>query len=193
MNAATSEPSGTAPLGATGRLVQGLFLVALCALWLGAGPLASRAAEAQELSAPEGRVILTISGRIDHTNTKGVAEFDRAMLEAMPFTTVETMTPWTDAVARFEGPLARDLLKRVGARGGRLLATAINDYAVEIPIEDFESYQVILAMKMDGKTLRTRNKGPLWIIYPWSDQPGLRNETGYSRSIWQVKEMVIKK
>ena len=193
MNAAKSEPSGTAPRGATGRLVQGLFLVALCALWLGAGPVASRAAEAQELGAPEGRVILTISGRIDHANAKGAAEFDRAMLEAMPFTTVETMTPWTDAVARFEGPLARDLMKRVGARGSRLLATAINDYAVEIPIEDFASYQVILAMKMDGKTLGTRNKGPLWIIYPWSDQPDLRNETGYSRSIWQVKELVIKK
>jgi len=180
-------------LGWARRIVPGLILLVLSALWLGAGPLAPRPAAAQDLGVPEARVILTISGRIDRTNAKGVAEFDRAMLEAMPFTTIETMTPWTDGVARFEGPLARDLMKRVGARGSRLLATALNDYAVEIPMEDFEKYPVILAMKMNGKVLHTRTKGPLWVIYPWSDQANLRNETGYSRSIWQIKELAIKK
>lgn len=193
MNALSSEPHYTVALGWSRRLVWGLFLAALSTLWLGAGPPASRPARAQELGVPDGRVILAISGRIDRTNGKGVAEFDRAMLEAMPFTTVETMTPWTDGVARFEGPLARDLMKRVGARGSRVRATAINDYAVDIPMEDFERYPVILAMKMNGEVLHTRTKGPLWVIYPWSDQPSLRNETGYNRSIWQVKELVIKK
>jgi len=193
MNALSSEPWNTVVLGWARRFVSGLFLAALSALWLSAAPLATGPAGAQDLDLPEGRVILTISGRIDHTNGKGTAEFDRAMLEAMPATTIETMTPWTDAMARFEGPLARDLMKRVGARGSRVRATAINDYAVDIPIEDFEHYPVILAMKMNGENLRTRTKGPLWVIYPWSDQAELRNETGYSRSIWQVNELVIKK
>ncbi len=193
MNVLSSEPQNPVAPGCARRFVLGLFLAALSALCLGPGPLASRPAGAEELGAPEGRIILTISGRIDRTNGKGVANFDRAMLEAMPFTTVETTTPWTDAVARFEGPLARDLMNRVGARGSRLRATAINDYVVDIPMEDFDRFPVILAMKMNGKVLRTRDKGPLWVIYPWSDQPSLRNETGYSRSIWQIKELVIKK
>ncbi len=193
MKAQSLEPWNTMASDWGRRLVRSLFLAALSALWMGAAPLAPRPAGAQELSVPEGRIILTISGRIENTNGKGVAEFDRAMLEAMPFTVIETMTPWTDAIARFEGPLARDLMKRVGARGSRLLATALNDYTVEIPIKDFESYPVILAMKMNGKVLRTRNKGPLWVIYPWSDQPGLRNETGYGRSIWQIQELAVKK
>lgn len=193
MRAPSSQSQKMAALGWLQRVVLGLALMVLGALWLGAGPLASRPAAAQDLKVPEGRVILTISGRIDHTNAKGVAEFDRAMLEAMPFTTIETMTPWTDGVARFEGPLARDLMNLVGARGSRLLATALNDYAVEIPMEDFENYPVILAMKMNDEVLRTRTKGPLWVIYPWSEQENLRNETGYSRSIWQIKELAIKK
>ena len=193
MNALSSEPRNTVALGWARRFVSGLFLAALSALWLSAAPLATRPAGAQDLGIPEGRVILTVSGRIDHTNGKGTAEFDRAMLEAMPATTIETMTPWTDTMARFEGPLARDLMKRVGARGSRVHATAINDYAVDIPMEDFENYPVILAMKMNGEILHTRTKGPLWVIYPWSDQAELRNETGYSRSIWQVNQLVIKK
>jgi hypothetical protein len=193
MRAPSSQSQEMAALGWSRRFVPVLVLMVLSVVWLGAGPLAPRLAAAQDLGVPEGRVILTISGRIDRTNGKGVAEFDRAMLEAMPFTTVETMTPWTDGIPRFEGPLARDLMKHVGARGSRLLATALNDYAVEIPMEDFENYPVILAMKMNGEVLRTRTKGPLWVIYPWSDQAALRNETGYSRSIWQIKELAIKK
>ncbi len=193
MNAPSSDPQRTVALGWARRLVLGLFLAALSTLWLSAGPPASRPARAQELGVPEGRVILAISGRIDRTNGKGVAEFDRAMLEAMPFTTVETMTPWTDDMARFEGPLARDLMTRVGARGSRVRATAINDYAVDIPMEDFQRYPVILAMKMNGMVLHTRNKGPLWMIYPWSDRPELRNETSYGRSVWQIRELAIKK
>ncbi len=179
------------------RLLAGPML-ALLAL-LGAATTASATASApapataKDLAVPQGRVILTVSGRIDHSNSKGVIEFDRAMLEAMPTTTIETMTPWTDGVARFEGPLMRDLMKWVGARGSRLRATALNDYAVEIPIEDFERYPVILAMKVNGEILRTRDKGPLWIIYPWSDRPELRSEVGYSRSIWQIKELVVRK
>ncbi len=193
MRAPSSQSQKMAALGGSRRIVRGLILMVLSALWLGAGLLAPRPAAAQDLAVPEGRVILMISGRIDRTNGKGVAEFDRAMLEAMPFTTIETMTPWTDGVARFEGPLARHLMNLVGARGSRLLATALNDYVVEIPMEDFERYPVILPMKMNGEVLHTRTKGPLWVIYPWSDQANLRNETGYSRSIWQIKELAIKK
>jgi hypothetical protein len=169
-------------------------MLALLAL-LGAAATASAPAPAtaKDLAVPQGRGILTISGRIDHSNGKGVAEFDRAMLEAMPITAIETVTPWTDGVARFEGPMLRDLMKWVGARGSRLQATALNDYSVEIPFEDFERHPVILAMKMNGKVLRTRSKGPLWIIYPWSDRPELRSEVVYGRSIWQIKELTVKK
>ena len=80
MSALSSEPQNTVALGWARRSVLGLFLAALSALWLGAGPLASRPAGAQELGLPEGRVILTISGRIDHTNAKGVAEIRRIAL-----------------------------------------------------------------------------------------------------------------
>lgn len=175
------------------RVPAGPILALLVLLGTAAPPPATAQDLAQDLAVPQGRVILTISGRIDHSNGKGIAAFDRAMLEAMPTTTIDTMTPWTDGVARFEGPLARDLMKRVGARGSRLRATALNDYAVDIPIEDIERYPVILAMKMNGEVLSTRSKGPLWIIYPWSDQPELRNEVIYGRSIWQIEELTVRK
>ncbi|NIR29552.1 MAG: molybdopterin-dependent oxidoreductase [Gammaproteobacteria bacterium] len=160
-----------------------------CAI-AGAGPTA-KTARAQALEQPQGHVILTIRGSITRTNAHGAARFDRAMLQAMPQTVVETMTPWTDGITRFKGPLARDVMSRVGATGRAVKATAINDYAVEIPLSDFEAYPVILATQMNGEVLRTRTKGPVWVIYPWSDHADLRTEVIYGRSIWQLKEMVV--
>ena len=171
--------------------IAGLAVALLMSAALDGGGSVTASARAQSLARPAGPVIVTVSGRISRTNGEGIAEFDRAMLEAMPTATIETMTPWTDGVAKFEGPLAGDLMKRVGAMGSRVKATATNDYSVELPVSDFAAYRVILAMKMNGETLRTRSKGPLWVIYPWSEWPELRTEIGYGRSIWQIKELVV--
>ena len=171
--------------------IAGLAVALLVGAALDGGWPVTGSARAQSLARPDGRVIVTVSGRISRTNGEGIAEFDRAMLEAMPTATIETMTPWTDGITKFEGPLAGDLMKRVGATGSRVKATAANDYSVEIPVSDFAAYRVILAMKMNGEILRTRNKGPLWVIYPWSEWAELRTEVGYGRSIWQIKELVV--
>jgi hypothetical protein len=36
-----------------------------------------------------------------------------------------------------------------------------------------------------------REKGPVFIIYPFDSFPELRNLTYYSRSIWQVKALNV--
>ena len=145
----------------------------------------------QSLPIPTGPVILSISGNIEHTNRAGGADFDREMLEAMAAHTVRTKTPWTDGVGRFEGPLGRSILEVVGANGRTMRVTALNDYAADVPISDFEDYNVILAMRLDGRTLSVREKGPLFVIYPFDDEPSLVNEKIFSRSVWQVKSIEI--
>ena len=191
MKALTSEARRVVFGGPLRPWIAGLAVALLAGAALDGGWSVTGSARAQSLARPDGRVIVTVSGRISRTNGEGIAEFDRAMLDAMPATTIETMTPWTDGVTKFEGPLAGDLMKRVGATGSRVKATAANDYSVEIPVSDFAAYRVILAMKMNGEILRTRSKGPLWVIYPWSERPELRTEVVYGRSIWQIKELVV--
>jgi hypothetical protein len=143
------------------------------------------------LAAPQDRVILVVSGNISHVNGAGVARFDRAMLEALPAASIRTETPWTEGISEFHGPLLKTLLETVGAGGNNLKAIALNDYAVDIPVSDAFDYGVILAMNQDGVRLRTRTRGPLWVIYPWSDQTQLKGDTHYSRSIWQLREIIV--
>ena len=67
-----------------------------------------------------------------------------------------------------------------------LRATAINNYAIEIPVSDAVNEGPIIAYLMDGKKMSVRDKGPLWIVYPYDANPDYRSEVVYSRSIWQL-------
>ncbi len=166
----------------TGRIVTCLsFLVFLFA----------RGAWAEELPAPSGPTLLTISGAISNTNGDGVADFDLAMLEAMRQETVTTHTPWYDGAERFEGVPLADLMKLAGAHGKTVQATALNDYVVHIPIEDFERFGVVLALKRAGAYMSVREKGPLFIIYPFDANPQLQGEVYYRRAVWQLRKLVV--
>ena len=147
---------------------------------------------AGSLSAPKGEVILTVSGRIATTNRDATAVFDRDMLEAMPGRTTETETPWTKGRTRFRGPLGSALLDAVGADGTTLHIVALNDYAVDVPVEDFRKWPVILATRKDDQPMSVRDKGPLFVIYPFDLDRGLYNEKYFSRSAWQVKSIEVR-
>jgi len=162
-----------------------LFVTALFSLFLWSS-------QSLALEPLKGEMILEISGNISITNTKdGTAAFDRNTLASFPVTKLKTETPWTDGIINFEGVLLRDMMEHLKATGNTLKATAINDYSVDIPVEDIQNHDVIIAYKMNGKFMSIRDKGPLWVIYPWSDTPSLRSELYHSRSIWQLIEISI--
>jgi hypothetical protein len=149
-------------------------------------------AKAEGLPTPHEKPILEIKGKITITNTpEHTAIFDREMLEQMGITKIQTSTPWTDGTPVFEGVLMRDLLKRVGAHGENIVATALNDYKVTLPISDFDAYPIILAYKMNGQVLKVRDKGPLWIIYPQDEYSELRDKSVHQKWIWQIKEFEV--
>jgi hypothetical protein len=168
-------------------------LVALVALGFGLAMslVPSSSAGAAGLTAPTGEVVLTVTGKIATTNADGAARYDLAMLEALPGRTTETETPWTRGTVKFEGPLGAALLDQIGATGTTLKIVALNDYAVEVPVEDFRKWPVIFATRKDGKHMPVRDKGPIFVIYPFDLDRSLYNEKIFSRSAWQVKSIEV--
>ncbi|AOW12201.1 hypothetical protein LPB72_14635 [Hydrogenophaga crassostreae] len=154
------------------------------------GPLLPMSALA--LDAPKERPILTISGKISAKNTSDTARFDMKMLEALPQHSLTTSTPWFDKPMKFTGPLLADVLAAVKARGTTVHAFAINDYNISIPITDTAKYPIIMARLINDKAISVREKGPLFVIYPFDSHAELRTSTYYERSIWQLKAMEIK-
>lgn len=78
----------------------------------------------------------------------------------------------------------------VGASGSVVKVTALNDYTTVIPLSDFK-IQCHPCVKINGKYMRIRDKGPLFIVYPYDSMPELNNQIYYSRSAWQVSSMDI--
>lgn len=162
------------------------FLLLFACAWF-AGTLPAMAAD--ELS---GKPVLSVSGKISNKNADDRFVFDMAMLENLPQHSFRTRTPWYAEVREFTGPLLRDVLAAVGCEGKVLTAYALNDYRTAIPVEDATDYDVIVARLVDGKPMPIRDKGPLFIIYPFDDNAELRSQIYYGRSAWQLKEIRVK-
>lgn len=154
----------------------------LCALIMLSAAFTAQA----QTDAPAGPVILTVTGP-----DGAEAMFDLDMMEALDQKVTVVETPWYDGVQEFSGPLISDLMAHLDITGSELSIVAANDYAAAVPWSDIEDYPVILATRHNGNTMSLRDKGPLFVIYPFDAHPELRNEVVFSRSVWQVKEVKV--
>lgn len=152
-------------------------------------------ASADHHEQPKGRVLLSVSGAIGRTNAADGTrryDFDAEMIDALPVRSIRTGTPWHQGTFTFTGPLLADVLVQAGAGGSTLQMTALNDYQVRMPASEVLPHQPILARRADGAVLSVRDKGPLFLIFPFDDNPQMRTDTYYSRSIWQLKAIDVR-
>ncbi|MBL4874494.1 MAG: hypothetical protein JKY41_14205 [Rhodobacteraceae bacterium] len=113
-------------------------------------------------------------------------------LLAMEQFTVFTENEFVDGLAEFTGPLARDVIALLNASDiGMLKLTAVNDYAVEVPMSDLLEYDVIFAMTQNGTRFSIRDKGPIWVIYPMSENVELQDRVYNDRLIWQLVKVDV--
>lgn len=141
---------------------------------------------AQGLEHPTGPVLLTVTGAITQTNVGNSAQFDREMLLALGTRDIDTHTIWTEGVQQFSGVPLKALADAVGISGGTLTAIAVNDYATDIPYSDVADDSALLALMRNGEPMSVRDKGPIWLVYPFDSDARFRAETYNARSIWQL-------
>lgn len=164
-------------------------LIVGCSLGLGA--IAGSAYADDPLPAAPAEPALTISGDIARTNAAAGATLDLASFEALPQTELVTKTDWTPEGTRFTGVSLSALLDRVGiGDADTVTVTALNDYAVTIPVAQIRAQNPLLASRIDGETMSIRDKGPFWVIYPY-----IAGEGGQSRfnqeMVWQVARIEV--
>lgn len=116
-------------------------------------------------------------------------ELDDDALAKLPQKKMLVPTPWFSAEQTFEGPLLRDVLKLASIQNGNIKLIALNDYAISIPASDAFQYDVIVARKRNGKLMTIRDKGPLFIMYPFQDHAELRVTEYFRRCSWQLRSI----
>jgi hypothetical protein len=165
----------------------------IAAMAMGGALLLAPPAAAEPLPKPSGgEIILTIDGAIANENGDGGAFFDLALLKSLPSRVLVTTTPWTKGEHSFTGVPLQVLMERVGAQGKTITASALNDYSVEIPIDDGKKHGALVVCLTDGQPMYPSGKGPVWILYPFNERPETRTETFYQRSVWNLYAMTVR-
>lgn len=146
-------------------------------------------AAGEKISAPEGEVVLTVTGDIGTANKGKRLELDLASLEKMRRVRLEAAEPFLKRRVTFEGVLLSDLLAVAGVpeSASKVSLTALDDYKVDFKLADVRSSQMLLATKADGKHMPVDRSGPIRIVFPDSASLG-RNPDLW---IWSVTSMKV--
>ncbi|MGV8986595.1 MAG: molybdopterin-dependent oxidoreductase [Cypionkella sp.] len=135
--------------------------------------------------------MLTVTGLDPSAYPGGKTTFSLAMLEALGKTTITTSSIWTEGPHVFTGPTLAALLRYLQIKDGTLSLHAINDYAVQMPTKEVEEKAPILAYAMDGAPMPVRDKGPIWVIFPYDLAAHYRTDTSFARSVWQLDRIDV--
>lgn len=158
----------------TRRQGVGFVLGAILGIAMAAAGLPGEAVRAE---AP----ILTVGGLAG-----GAKDLTLDDLRQMGVTELTTSTPWTEGVSRYSGVSGRRFVEALKASGAEVVAEAINDYRVVIPFEVLNSDEVLVAFARDGQPMSIRDKGPLWILFPFDADPDFLSDTYRTYSIWNL-------
>ena len=100
---------------------------------------------------------------------------------------LDTVTPWTDGIQHFEGVALKTLLDKYDITSGTLIITALNDYRTSVPVQQAVQYGGFIATHLDGQPMRIKDKGPFWLVFPWSQHPQQLNKREIQNwSAWQI-------
>lgn len=133
--------------------------------------------------------LLIVDGNITGSTPRS---FDRDALYDLPRTEFTTSTVWTSGKLQFAGVRLSDLMTEIGATGDTIHVVALNDYAITLPMSDATPDGPIIAYEINGKPMTIRDKGPLWIVYPYDSDERFRTEIIYGRSVWQLVRIEVR-
>lgn len=135
----------------------------------------------QPLSADD-PIVLTIAG----ADAPAPLRLSLDDLRAMGRTEITTTTPWTEGAQQFAGVTGAQLVKAIKASGTSAMTIAVNDYQVVIPFDVLAAESTLIAYERNGAPMTVRDKGPLWIVFPFDSDSIFMTETYKSYSIWSL-------
>lgn len=152
----------------------------------------------QAKMAPNGPVLLTVSGAVGKANrgpldpaldqmmAKHGIQFDKAMvfdaaaLYRLPATQIKPTLEYDAKVHHLSGPLLSTVLAAAGVAPGANVSLglrAVDGYTVQLSLADAQQYRMLVATHMDGLPLALGGLGPQWAVLdadrlaPFKDKP----------------------
>jgi len=140
------------------------------------------------LPAPEGDVVLRVTGDVSNPNVGSECQFDVALVEKY----AETQTiddPWMGEGLEYRGILLSKVWQLCGGAKEAAAATLVaNDgKTTKVAREDLERWPIMLAYQVGGKNLTDKVGGPVKLVFP-ADARGKYDDDQWA---WWVVEMQV--
>ncbi|AVW91352.1 MULTISPECIES: oxidoreductase [Roseobacteraceae] len=133
-------------------------------------------------------VLLTIS--IEGTDER--FEITDDMLLQLEQQSFQTSSLWTEGSPSYSGPSLTSVLSMVGIHEQNSMTfVGANDYKVDISPALIDDTYPIIANRIDGMPFSLREKGPLWIMYPFDKRKEYQTEPVYGAAVWQLVEIRV--
>jgi hypothetical protein len=140
---------------------------------------------AAPLAAQEAATLL----EVEHADGE-IVTFDLAQLDALPQVDVVTSTQWTEGVLTFSGPSLAAVLTAAELPMAPVDAVATNGYAVRLSFPPGDETVPIVATRIDGVPIDRRDKGPLWVVFPYDADDTYRTAEVFAQSIWHLERLI---
>ena len=145
----------------------------------------------QPIPAPEGKPVLTLTGKVTAANKDAAVLLDLDTLDRLGQVRVRLYEPWAKQTLEFRGVPLTDVLDVAGvpADAATLHLTALDDYQVELKVTDVRAGGIFLATKAsDGAALPIDRGGPTRIVF--SD--GVAAGANADQWIWSLKTIEVR-
>ena len=104
----------------------------------------------------------------------------------------ETATPWTLGTHRYRGPTLKSVLAQQQVDSASAIdVAALNGYQQRVDLSLFAKVPLTLVRYQDDKPLTRRNKGPVWLLMPFSEYPELDVSSIHSYMVWQLVRIEV--
>ena len=144
----------------------------------------------QDVPAPAGKPVFTVTGKISTTNRGGTLVFDQRTVEQLGLVQARLYEPWTKQNLEFRGVWLRDLVALAGVsdQATKLHVTALDDYAVDLNLADVRAGGIMLATRAgDGSAIPLDQGGPTRIVF----LDGIAAGANADQWVWSIKQIDV--
>jgi len=112
-------------------------------------------------------------------------------LMALPVAEFETTTIWSEGKQHFRGVWLSDLMVHLNIAEEDVYLSALNEYLVEFTPDEIVPGGPLVAYERNGTSMSPRDKGPLWVVFPYDQDPKFQTESVFAQSIWQLDRIEV--
>jgi len=142
-------------------------------------------------AAPQGKPMLTITGRIGATNGDRALRLDQTELDKLGLLEMSVNDPWAKQRIALQGMWLRDLvdMARPDAGATSLRLVALDDYQTDLTLADVRDQSIFLATRTgDGTALPIEDGGPTRIVFA----DGLADRFSPDMWIWNIETIEVR-